>query len=108
MTHNLFDLKGKVAIVTGSSRGIGRSIAINLARHGARVVVSSRKADACDAVVKEIRAEGNEAISIPANISSKEAMIIKAGAANCSATKKTSNAFLFTSTAFLGSQAWTS
>ena len=71
---NLFDLTGKVAIVTGSSRGIGRSIAINMARHGARVVVSSRKADACEEVVKEIRAEGNEAVAIPANISSKEAM----------------------------------
>jgi NAD(P)-dependent dehydrogenase (short-subunit alcohol dehydrogenase family) len=71
---SLFDLTGKVAIVTGSSRGIGRSIAINMAAHGARVVVSSRKADACEAVVKEIRAAGGEAMSIPANISDKQAM----------------------------------
>jgi NAD(P)-dependent dehydrogenase (short-subunit alcohol dehydrogenase family) len=71
---NLFDLTGKVAIVTGSSRGIGRSIAINMAKHGASVVVSSRKADACDAVVKEITDAGGKAISIPANISDKQAM----------------------------------
>jgi NAD(P)-dependent dehydrogenase (short-subunit alcohol dehydrogenase family) len=47
---SLFDLTGKVAVVTGSSKGIGRAIAERLAEHGAKVVVSSRKADACDAV----------------------------------------------------------
>jgi len=68
----IFNLKGKVAIVTGSSRGIGRSIAENLAEAGARVVISSRKADACEAVAAELRAQGGQAIAIPANISSKE------------------------------------
>lgn len=70
---NLFDLTGKVAIVTGSSRGIGRASAIELARHGARVVISSRKQEACEAVAAEIDAEFGEgrAIAIAASISDK-------------------------------------
>jgi NAD(P)-dependent dehydrogenase (short-subunit alcohol dehydrogenase family) len=68
---NLFDLRGKVAIVTGSSRGIGRAIALRLAEHGARVVVSSRKADACEVVAQAIRAQGGETMTQTCNISDK-------------------------------------
>ena len=71
MSHP-FDLTGKVAIVTGSSRGIGRSIALTMASLGARVVVSSRKREACEPVAEEIRAKGGEAVVIPCNISRKE------------------------------------
>lgn len=71
---NLFDLSGQVAVITGSSRGIGKAIAHRMAEHGAQVVVSSRKADACDAAVAEINAAvGREAaVACPANISSKD------------------------------------
>jgi len=73
---NLFDLTGKVAIVTGSSRGIGRAIVEALAEQGARVVVSSRKAEACETVAAGINARHGEgrAIVVPASISSKEAL----------------------------------
>ena len=70
MTHP-FSLAGKVAIVTGSSRGIGRASAELLARLGARVVVSSRKEEACRPVAEAIVAAGGEAIVIPCNISRK-------------------------------------
>jgi NAD(P)-dependent dehydrogenase (short-subunit alcohol dehydrogenase family) len=69
---NLFDLTGKVAIITGSSRGIGRAIAERMADHGAKVVISSRKAGPCDEVAAEINAaHPGHAIAVPANISSK-------------------------------------
>jgi len=67
-----FSLAGKTALVTGSSRGIGRAIAVAYARAGARVVVTSRKLDACEALVAQIRAEGFEAMAVACNISSKE------------------------------------
>lgn len=68
----MFDLKDKVAVITGSSKGIGRSIAECLARAGAKIVVSSRKQEACEPVAEGIRAAGGEAIVVPCNISHKE------------------------------------
>jgi len=68
----VFDLTGKAAIVTGSSKGIGRAIAEALARAGAKVVVSSRKADACEAVAAELVKEKREAIAIPCHIGRRE------------------------------------
>ena len=69
----LFDLTGKVAVVTGSSRGIGLAIAAAMAEHGARVVISSRKQDACDEVAHAINAQHGDgrAIAVAANISNK-------------------------------------
>lgn len=71
---NLFNLDGQVAIITGSSRGIGRAIALRMAEHGAKVVVSSRKVAACEEVVKTIQDKygKDRAIAIAANISSKD------------------------------------
>ncbi len=73
---NLFDLTGKTAIITGSSRGIGKAIAHRLAEHGANVVVSSRNGEACAGAIGEINAAigRDAAIAIPANIASKEAL----------------------------------
>lgn len=68
----MFDLKDKVAIITGSSRGIGRAIAEMFAKAGAKVVVSSRTEEACAPVVEGILAAGGKAISIPCHIGKKE------------------------------------
>ncbi len=72
MPSSLFDLRDKVAIVTGSSRGIGFASARGMAEHGAKVVISGRKADACEAAAAEIRAAGGEAIAVPCNIGRKD------------------------------------
>jgi len=68
---SLFDVSGRVAIITGSSRGIGRAVAERLAEHGAKVVISSRKAEACRTVAEAINAArgAGTALSVPANIS---------------------------------------
>lgn len=73
---NLFDLTGKTAIITGSSRGIGKAIAYRLAEHGANVVVSSRKLDACQEAADEINqlVGRTAAIAVAANIAVKEAL----------------------------------
>jgi len=69
--ENLFTLKGKTALVTGGSRGIGLMIARGFIAAGAKVIISSRKADVCDAVAAELAAAGGDCVSLPADLSTQ-------------------------------------
>lgn len=73
--HKLFDLSGKIALVTGASRGIGAATAQLLAEHGAHVIVSSRRIDGCQAVVDEIVAKGGSASALPCHIGEMDAIV---------------------------------
>jgi NAD(P)-dependent dehydrogenase (short-subunit alcohol dehydrogenase family) len=68
----MFSLQGKVALVTGSTKGIGKSIAWHMAKAGAKVVISSRNVESCDEVTREFTAAGLTAIALPCNIAHKE------------------------------------
>lgn len=69
---SLFSLEGKVALITGSTKGIGKAIAERMAEQGASVIISSRNQDACDEVAAEINGKGQKAIGIACNINHKE------------------------------------
>ena len=70
MSTKLFDLTGKIALVTGASRGIGEAIAKLLAEQGAHVMVSSRKVDGCQSVADAINAVGGSADALGCNVGS--------------------------------------
>src|SRR5213075_3272991 len=69
--NDLFTLKGRTALVTGGSRGIGRMIAAGFLAQGARVYISARKAEACDATARELSELGH-CVSLPADVSTPE------------------------------------
>ena len=77
----LFDLSGRTALITGGSRGIGRFLADGLAEAGAHVLISSRKADACEAAAEQIREAGGSATPLPADVSDPAAIEALAAAA---------------------------
>jgi NAD(P)-dependent dehydrogenase (short-subunit alcohol dehydrogenase family) len=70
----LFDMTGRVVIVTGATRGIGRALAEGYVAAGARVVVTSRKAAACEETAKHLRAQGGEALAVPCHVGDLDAL----------------------------------
>lgn len=68
MKNDLFDLSGKIALVTGASRGIGEAISYLLAKHGAHIIVSSRKIDGCELVAQKINQDGGSAEAFPCHV----------------------------------------
>jgi NAD(P)-dependent dehydrogenase (short-subunit alcohol dehydrogenase family) len=74
MRNSLFDLDGRIALVTGASRGIGEATASLLARHGAHVIVSSRRQDSVDAVAESIRADGGRASALACHVGEIESI----------------------------------
>ena len=80
-----FDLTGRVALVTGAGRGIGRSIALGLAAAGADVAVSARSPDQLDGVCDEMRALGRQALALPADLADLEPRLVSW--TSCSTTR---------------------
>ncbi|MGD8863166.1 MAG: SDR family oxidoreductase [Myxococcales bacterium] len=72
MFENLFSIEGRTALVTGGSRGIGKMIAAGFVAHGARVYITSRKAEDCDATAEELSRDGGTCISLPHDLSTVE------------------------------------
>src|SRR5262249_6428593 len=72
LSQDLFSLQGRVALITGGSRGIGRMIAAGFIAQGAKVYISARKADACQRTAEELSASGGSCLAIPANVASVE------------------------------------
>ena len=72
MLTDLFSLKGRTALITGGSRGIGKMIARGFMAYGAKVYISSRKPGACDETAAELSAEGGACISLPQDVSTVE------------------------------------
>ena len=78
--NDLFSLQGRVALVTGGSRGIGRMIAKGFIAQGARVYISSRKADVCEATAKELSQGGGKCVALPLDVSTNEGVAALAAA----------------------------